>query len=106
MKLFWIIGNTSHEALNDPEVAKYIPDISLRKVDFPAPLCPIKATRSPCLIVQVIPRNASITAPERECLSLPPVTERSSAVLRLRVSDEVTGILNQTSLSSITGSVD
>ena len=30
-----------------PEVGKYISDISLRKEDFPEPLCPIKAIFSP-----------------------------------------------------------
>ncbi len=77
-----------------------MPEISFRNVDLPAPLWPINAILSPVRIVQLTLRRASTCAPLLDWSRLPPVTERSSAFLRLRVSLVKIGICRLTFCSS------
>lgn len=59
-----------------PLVGWYIPEIILRNDDLPAPLCPIRAMRSPCFILQVIPLSA-VTLVDPLLVSIfPPVEPR------------------------------
>ena len=60
-----------------------MPEISLKKLLFPEPLCPIRRTLSPFIIARLILFNAMILVPFFEWANFPPVKLITLVVNRL-----------------------